>query len=146
MTDERRLRAARAARHPRAPDARAGATIGALALATLALHLRDPHQHGSWGFCPSAAMGVYCPGCGGLRAVNDLTNGDVGAALSSNILVTLLIPVGVVLLAVWAVDRWRGHTRSVPWTRLRPVVVSLVTVMFVFAVVRNTGSGAWLAP
>ena len=123
-----------------------GLTIGGLALATLALHVRDPHQHGSWGFCPSAAMGVYCPGCGGLRAVNDLTHGDVGAALSSNILVTLLIPVGVVLLGVWAVDRWRGHTRSVPWTRLRPIVIALVTVMFVFAVVRNTGSGAWLAP
>ena len=122
------------------------ATIGGLALATLALNLRDPHQHGSWGLCPSAMMGIYCPGCGGLRAVNDLTHGDVGAALSSNILVTLLIPVGVVLLAVWAVDRWRGHTRSVRWTRLRPVVISLVTVMFVFAVVRNTGSGAWLAP
>ena len=130
--------------HPAPPATRGrrllapGLTIGGLALATLALHVRDPHQHGSWGFCPSATMGVYCPGCGGLRAVNDLTNGDVGAALSSNVLVTLL--------AVWAVDRWRGHTRSVPWTRLRPVVVSLVTVMFVFAVVRNTGSGAWLAP
>jgi hypothetical protein len=121
-------------------------TIGALSLITLALHVRDPHQHGSWGLCPSAAMGIYCPGCGGLRAVNDLTNGDVGAALSSNILVTLMIPVGVVLLAVWAVGRWRGQTRSVPWTRLRPIVISLVTVMFVFAVVRNTGSGAWLAP
>jgi hypothetical protein len=34
----------------------------------------------------------------------------------------------------------------VAWSRLRPVVVSLVTVMFVFAVVRNTGAGAWLAP
>jgi hypothetical protein len=121
-------------------------TIGALSIATLALHYRDPHQQGSWGFCPSAALGIYCPGCGGLRAVNDLTHGDVGAALSSNILVTLLIPVGVVLLSLWAVDRWRGHTRSVPWSRLRPVVVSLVTVMFLFAVVRNTGSGAWLAP
>ncbi len=122
------------------------ATIGGLALATLALNLRDPHQHGSWGICPSAAMGIYCPGCGGLRAVNDLTHGDVGAALSSNILVTLLIPVAVVLLSLWAVDRWRGHTRSVPWKRLRPIVVSLVTVMFLFAVIRNTGSGAWLAP
>ena len=91
-------------------------------------------------------MGIYCPGCGGLRAVNDLTHGDVGAALSSNILVTLLIPVAVVLLSLWAVDRWRGRTRSVPWKRLRPIVVSLVTVMFLFAVIRNTGSGAWLAP
>ena len=39
-------------------------TIGGLGLATLALHLRDPHAHGSWGLCPSAAIGIYCPGCG----------------------------------------------------------------------------------
>ncbi|HCB03392.1 MAG TPA: DUF2752 domain-containing protein [Nocardioides bacterium] len=122
------------------------ATIGTLALTTLALHFRDPHQSGSWGFCPSAALGIYCPGCGGLRAVNDLTNGDVGAALSSNVLVTLMIPVVSALLALWAFDRWRGHTRVVPWGRLRPLVVALVTVMFLFAVARNTGAGAWLAP
>ena len=122
------------------------ATIGALTLATVALHVRDPHASGSWGYCPTALLGFSCPGCGGLRAVNDLTNGEVGAALSSNLLVSVLIPVAVVLLAVWAVDRWRGRVRIVPWSRLRPVVVALVTVMFVFAVVRNTGPGAWLAP
>src|ERR1700754_163435 len=114
------------------------ATIGGLPLATLALHLRDPHASGSWGFCPSAAMGFYCPGCGGLRAVNDLTNGDIGAALSCNLVVTSLIPVAVVLLAVWSLDLWRGHTRHVPWARLRPLVYGFVTLLFVFAVVRNT--------
>jgi Protein of unknown function (DUF2752) len=122
------------------------ASIGALSLLTLALHARDPHQHGSWGLCPSAMMGIYCPGCGGLRAVNDLTHGDVGAALSSNVVVTVLIPVGVVLLAIWAVDRWRGHTRRVPWQRLRPLVVAMVAVLVAFTVARNTGAGAWLAP
>jgi Protein of unknown function (DUF2752) len=123
------------------------ATIATLAAATAALHVRDPHQHGSWGLCPLyATTGIYCPGCGGLRAVNDLTDGHVGAALSSNVLVTLMIPVGVVLLSIWALDRWRGRYRSVPWSTLRPLVVSLVTVMFLFAVARNTGAGAWLAP
>jgi hypothetical protein len=122
------------------------AAIGGLGLATVALHLRDPHESGSWGFCPSAAMGFYCPGCGGLRAVNDLTNGDVGSALSSNVVVTALIPVAVVLLAVWSVDRWRGHTRDLPWRRLRPLVYGFLTLLFVFAVVRNTGPGAGLAP
>jgi hypothetical protein len=122
-------------------------TIGTLALATLALHYRDPHQHGSWGLCPLyAATGLYCPGCGGLRAVNDLTDGHVGAALSSNILVTVLIPVSIALLSLWALDKWRGTTRQVPWSRLRPFVVALLAAMFLFAVVRNTGSGAWLAP
>jgi len=139
--------------HPAPPATRAGrmvgpvGTIAALTLTTLALHLRDPHQHGSWGLCPLyATTGIYCPGCGGLRAVNDLTYGHVGAALSSNILVTLLIPVVSIGLLVWAVDRWQGRTRVVPWSRLRPIVVSLVTVMLLFAVARNTGAGAWLAP
>ena len=81
------------------------ATIGGLALATLALHVRDPHSSGTWGYCPTALLGFSCPGCGGLRAVNDLTNGDVGAALSSNIVVTTMIPVVVLLLALWSVDR-----------------------------------------
>jgi hypothetical protein len=91
-------------------------------------------------------MGFYCPGCGGLRAVNDLTHGDVGAALSSNVIVVALIPVATLLLAVWAVDRWRGDTRSVPWRRLRPIVLAMVTVLIVFTVMRNTAGGAWLAP
>jgi Protein of unknown function (DUF2752) len=122
-------------------------TIGALSLATLALHYRDPHQHASWGLCPMyAATGIYCPGCGGLRAVNDLTNGHVGAAFSSNVVVTALIPVVTVLLAVWALDRWRGRGRHVPWQRLRPVVTVLLTVLVAFTIARNTGAGAWLAP
>ena len=122
------------------------ATIGGLALATLALHVRDPHQDGSWGFCPSAAMGFYCPGCGGLRAVNDLTNGEVGAALSSNILVTLMIPVAVVVLAVWAMDQWQGRVRHLPWHRVRPAVIGFVVLAVAFAVLRNTATGSWLAP
>jgi hypothetical protein len=122
------------------------ATIGGLTAATLALHLRDPHGSGTWGYCPSALLGFSCPGCGGLRAVNDLTNGDVGAALSSNLVVTVMIPVAVLLLALWTVDRWRGHRRHVAWSRLRPVVYAFVTVLVVFTVLRNTGPGAWLAP
>jgi hypothetical protein len=137
---------------PEPPSTRAGrvlaplATIGGLSLATLGLHLRDPHQQGSWGFCPSALLGFSCPGCGGLRAVNDLTHGQVGAAVSSNLLVTALIPVAVVLLVVWTADRWRGHPRRVPWERLRPLVAALLTVLVAFTVARNTGAGAWLAP
>jgi hypothetical protein len=123
------------------------ATIGALSLATFALHVRDPHRHGSWGLCPfNALTGLYCPGCGGLRAVDDLTEGHVRAAFSSNLVVTALVPVATVLLAVWAVDRWRGRARSVPWQRLRPVVAALVGVLVAFTVARNTGAGAWLAP
>jgi hypothetical protein len=121
-------------------------TVGGLTLATVALHFRDPHGQYSWGICPSAAMGFYCPGCGGLRAVNDLTNGQVGAALSSNIVVTLLIPVAIVLIGVWAVDRWQGRVRHFAWPTLRPGVFAFIAFLVAFAVFRNTDAGAWFAP
>ena len=117
-----------------------------LTLATVALHFRDPHQHGSWGFCPLyAATGIYCPGCGGLRAVNDLTRGDVGAALSSNVVVVALIPVAIVLLLVWTLDRWRGVERHLPQKAVRPVQWTGLTLLLLFTVARNL-PGSWLAP
>ncbi|WP_395694626.1 DUF2752 domain-containing protein [Nocardioides sp.] len=120
-------------------------TIGGLALATVALHVRDPHQHGSWGLCPSAAMGIYCPGCGGLRAVNDLTRGDLGAAASSNLLFVVLLPVAVFLLGRWAVDSWTGRVRESNPRRTRTLLLSLCAVAVVFTVLRNL-PGSWLAP
>jgi hypothetical protein len=122
-----------------------GATIGGLALASLALHLRDPHESGSWGACPSAAMGVYCPGCGGLRAVNDLTRGDLAAAASSNLVLVVLLPFAVLGLGLWLADRWRGDTRSLPPGWVRPLVVAGAVVLVVFTVLRNL-PGSWLAP
>jgi hypothetical protein len=122
-------------------------TIAGLGAATLALHLRDPHQRGSWGFCPLALSGIYCPGCGGLRAVNDLTHADVKAAASSNLLVTVGIPIAVVALALWAVRAWRGvPARRFPPRLERALWWSAAAAALVFAVVRNTPPGAWLAP
>ena len=82
------------------------ATITGLAAATLALYVRDPHASGSWGYCPISLLGFYCPGCGGLRAVNDLTHGDLAGAVSSNALLVLAMPFAVFLLARWAIDAW----------------------------------------
>ena len=121
-------------------------TIGGLALLTLALHVRDPHEHGSWGLCPSAALGFYCPGCGGLRAVNELTHGDVGAAASSNVVLVVLMPFAVLALLLWAADRWQGRTRRPSCRVLSPGVLAFVGVLLVFTVLRNSDAGAWLAP
>jgi hypothetical protein len=127
----------------RVPTLIAGGILGASVL----LHLRDPHQSGSWGYCPWLLLtGTFCPGCGGLRAVNDLTRGDLGAAASSNLLFVASIP----LVAVWwvrsVVDGWRGLDRPVDGRRavLGCVLFSLVAVAFWG--LRNTGAGAWLAP
>ena len=121
-------------------------TIGGLALATLALHVRDPHQSGSWGYCPSAALGIYCPGCGGLRAVNDLTDGQVGAAASSNLLFIVLLPLLVFLLGRWAFERWTGRVREPNARRMRTFLITVGVAAVVFTVLRNLTIGAWLAP
>ncbi len=120
--------------------------IGGLAAATLALRLRDPHEKYSWGLCPSAALGFSCPGCGGLRAVNDLTHGDLAAAASSNLLLVVAIPFAIIALAVWAMDCWRGDEPTLTWTRFKPVAPVLVGVLVAFTLARNLAFGAWLAP
>lgn len=130
------------------------AFIGA---ATLALHLRDPHQSGSWGLCPLYALtGIYCPGCGGLRAVNDLTHGDLSAALSSNLLFVLTIPLLAWLWLGWLGRSWRGGPADPHGPHLarriagvdHRVLLGLAAflVLISFTVLRNTAAGAWLAP
>ncbi|MBM0127500.1 DUF2752 domain-containing protein [Pimelobacter simplex] len=119
---------------------------GGLAAATLALRLRDPHEQGSWGACPFALAGFSCPGCGGLRAVNDLTHLQFGAAASSNLLVVLALPVAVYALLRWSHGRWTGQAWVVPERRAVVLTCVLLGAMLVFGVVRNTATGAWLAP
>jgi drug/metabolite transporter (DMT)-like permease len=119
---------------------------GGVAAAALALHLRDPHVTHSWGFCPLyAATGVYCPGCGSLRAVNDLTNGHLGAAASSNLLLVALIPVVAVLFGRWTLASWRGDDVAFAPRLPRWVTIGMIAVVGVFWVARNL-PGSWLAP
>jgi hypothetical protein len=121
-------------------------SAAALAAATFALHVRDPHVSHSWGVCPLYALtGVYCPGCGGLRAVNDLTNGHVVQAASSNLLLVLAIPFAAVVFARWTYGAWTGReVRPVPVVS-KPVATALIVLIVVFTVARNL-PGSWLAP
>jgi hypothetical protein len=90
--------------------------------------------------------GTYCPGCGGLRAVNDLTHGDVAAAASSNLLFVASLPVLALVWGRTTLDRWRGRVRVVaPQVHVR-LTVAVLVLAGAFAVLRNTGAGAWLAP
>lgn len=120
---------------------------GGLTAATAALRLRDPHVSGSWGYCPFLVLtGRPCPACGGLRAVNDLTHGDLVAAMSSNLLVVALIPVAVYWWAQW----YRAASGRRPPLGTGPARMWLVwgslALGVVFGVVRNLAFGAWLAP
>jgi hypothetical protein len=123
------------------------AVAGTFVTAAVALHVRDPHEQGTWGMCPTKALlGVECPGCGGLRAVNDLTNLQLLDAASSNLLFVASIPFLAYMFGRWVWGRWTGRSwspsdRSMTWS-----AVVLIALMVLFTVVRNTTAGAWLAP
>lgn len=119
---------------------------GAGALALGALNLRDPHATGSWGFCPFLLLtGEPCPACGGLRAMNDLTRGDVAAALGSNTAAVVFVAVMGIAWVVWVARRSRGQ--DVPWIRLsRPWFIVVAVSMLAFAILRWTPWGHGLQP
>ena len=123
-------------------------TAGLVGGVTLALHFRDPHSAGSWGLCPWLALtGQYCPGCGSLRAVNDLTNGDVVAAASSNLVFVLMVPVLVFWWLRWTGRSWSGTVASATVSRHSGRWIALAAVVMVaFGVLRNLPAGSWLAP
>jgi Protein of unknown function (DUF2752) len=126
---------------------RAPALLGLGVLAAVALlHVRDPHAGGSYAYCPWLLLtGTYCPGCGGLRAVYDLTHGDLAAAASSNLLLIALLPVAVLAWTAWARARWRGYALSVPLYATRAAWAMLVVVP-AFGLLRNQEFASWLAP
>ena len=117
-----------------------------VAAATLALHVRDPHAKYSWGVRPLYALtGLYCPACGSLRGVNDLGDGHLLQAASSNLLLVLAIPFALAFYARWGYGAWTGRdVRPIP---VLPVWVkaALVVGVTVFTVARNL-PGSWLAP
>lgn len=85
--------------------------VGAgMAAAAAALLVRDPHRTGSWGYCPFLLLsGHPCPGCGALRAANEMLHGQLTAALGSNAYVVASTGLGLALWVVWTVRRATGR-------------------------------------
>lgn len=110
------------------------------------LHFHDPHDSGAYGYCPFLLLtGRPCPGCGGMRAINDLTRMDVVAAVSSNALAVSFVAVLIGAFLLWLPKRWRG--RSDRMIVVGPkAAVAILAATFIFGVVRNTPWGSWLAP
>ncbi len=95
--------------------------------------------------CPfHAATGLYCPLCGSLRGLGDLAHGHVMAALGSNLLLVVTLPLlawGAVSLVGVGVGEVRG-----PWTISARAWVVLGVGALVYTVLRNLPIGAALAP
>jgi len=76
--------------------------------------------------CPfHAVTGLYCPGCGSLRALHHLLHGDLAAAVRLNPLMVLSIPI---LCLLSAFPRWTYR----PW-----VSWSALTILIAYGIVRN---------
>lgn len=124
---------------------------GAAALTAVLLRLRATGGYDVLPvpLCPfHAVTGLWCPVCGGLRAVAALTRLDASAALSSNLLVTLLLPLLALGLVRSAVAHLTGRPRRAGTVDNR--TWALLGVAFtVFTVWRNLPVlplSGWLAP
>ena len=64
------------------------------ALATVILFAFDPSHYSFYPVCIlHRTTGLYCPGCGSLRAVHQLLHGHLAAAFHFNALLVLSLPV-----------------------------------------------------
>lgn len=115
------------------------------ALVVSVVALVDPNEPGRYPTCPFLAVtGRFCPGCGSLRALHALTNGDLGTALGLNVLTVLAVVPLLVMWVSWVRRSWTGASRST--VAPAPLIWALLVVVCVFTVLRNLPIGAVLAP
>ncbi len=111
------------------------------------LYLFNPVEHSFYPVCQFYKLThLYCPGCGSLRALHQLTHGHVGAAFLSNPLLTISIPI-LAWIGIRKLLRLPTHsaTQSVFQSRA-PWLVLLVVI--VFGILRNLpfAAFAWMSP
>lgn len=128
----------------RFPRWAAPAAAGAGAVACCAVVVAADPRDGGLGQCPFLAVtGLWCPGCGALRATYSLAQLDVAAAASYNLLFVAAVPF---LLWAWAAWVTPSTVRRPDLSARSTVLVAVTLVMF--AVARNVPAApfAWLAP
>ena len=122
------------------------AAVGAVVAAgTAYVAAVDPNQPGHYPVCPTYALaGIYCPGCGMLRATHDLLHLDLAGAFARNPLV-LPLYVGLVLLfAAWVRAVWTG--RPLRWDPPSWMPWALAAAFVAVVVVRNVPGWTWASP
>jgi hypothetical protein len=110
------------------------------------LRVLSPYVAGTYPACPTYAFtGMYCPGCGALRALHDLGHLDVVAAWGMNPLAVLAVPLIAALWLGWLRRRVTGRPRT--WLAPPWVLKGLLILVVLFTVGRNIPALApWLAP
>ena len=114
--------------------------------ALVVLNRFSPYVAGTYPVCPSYALtGLYCPGCGALRALHDLTHLNLAGAWDMNPLTVLAIPLVAGYWVAWVRRRATGRARQ--WLAPPWALQALLALVVVFTVARNIPAFApWLAP
>jgi hypothetical protein len=101
------------------------------------IYLLDPSSSDLYPPCPFLSLtGFYCPGCGTLRALHQLTLGHPVAALDLNPLMVLLLPFVAYFLASHAMLAVTG--RPLRKFFVRPALIwTLLGVILVYWLLRN---------
>ncbi|MBF0488068.1 MAG: DUF2752 domain-containing protein [Nitrospirae bacterium] len=92
--------------------------LSILIVAAAAVYMYDPSLSGFYPKCLFYKLtGLYCPGCGGTRALHQLLHGNYTAAFRLNPLIVLALPflaIGIILeIRVFSRPAWLSyqHTR-----------------------------------
>ena len=124
----------------------AGLFIAAVGL--VLLRAFDPARSGIFPPCPIHYLtGLYCPGCGSLRAIHALLHGNLHQAWAMNPLTIVMLPFVAYGLLSELLVGLSGH--RLPQPRLSSsAIYSLGCVIVLFGVLRNLPMHpfSWLAP
>ena len=105
----------------------------------------DPNVAGHYPTCPFLAVtGLYCPGCGALRVVHALGNGDLTAALAANPFAVVGLAYVVLTWVLWFERTLTG--RRPRWLAPPWVLYGVLGAILAFWVLRNLPGWTWLSP
>ena len=91
------------------------------------------------------STGLYCPGCGMMRAIDAMLRLDFYAAVRYNLLSVILLPVIAVLLAFEARRYLYGkEKRRGKWELI--LSVALIAIALAYCILRNVPQFAFLQP
>lgn len=125
----------------------AGASLALLGGVSV-LFAYDPASSGVFPQCPFLAVtGFHCPGCGTLRALHQLFNGNLITAFGLNPLMMLSLPFVAYSSTSRVVQKVRGRTVPTVFVPSGWIWVLFVVVIS-FGVLRNVPvyPFSWLAP
>lgn len=148
-TENQAVSGSGALRKASAPLIGLGLTLGAATF----IGMVNPSTSNIYPLCPTQILfGVDCPGCGGLRCVHEIMNGNLAGALDQNLLITILLPLVLIAFAAaiarrilelpneppGAFSNTLGSLRTIGIRiNQRFLVISLIVLTIVFTVARN---------